>query len=225
MTSIPMAMKTQTGNGRSRTSNQRQRLPFVSEKRELPPVIWVPTRVFFTTGVGRHEVQRVAIQDAMAKAGVADCNLVKTSSVIPPACEIISRQRGERLLREGGITHAVIAQGHTNEPHQRVTAALCWAHSDNPLIPGYITEIEEQETMGKSTTTASDEAGEALLTIIGNRLGASVDAESLWSKRGRSRSVRIGRETFRVGSVTATAIGAEGSEPQHSVALALAIFL
>jgi arginine decarboxylase len=189
------------------------------------PMLWVPTRVFFTTGISRHKTARVAIQEAMGKAGVADMNLVKTSSVIPPGCEIITRQRGLRLLREGAIVHAVIAQGQTSEPHQRVTAALCWAQPENPLLPGYITEIEEQETMGKSPTTATDEAGAALMTIVGNKLGASVDAEALWEKRGRGRALRIGGQNFRVGSTSATTIGAEGSEPQHSVALALAIFV
>src|SRR3712207_9178367 len=133
------------------------------------------------------------MQRAMAEAGVADCNLIKVSSVIPPGCEIITRERGLRLLRPGNIVHAVIAQGETNEPHQRVTAALCWAQPDADGLPGYITEIEEEETKGKSARTATDEAGEALLTIVAEKGGAQVEAKKLWSKRGRERRVRVGR--------------------------------
>ena len=89
-----------------------------------PALAFVPTRVFFTTGRGVHEEQRVAMQHALRRAGVGDCNLVKVSSVIPPRCRVIPRREGVRLLRPGNIVFAVIAMGETNEPHQRVTPAL-----------------------------------------------------------------------------------------------------
>src|SRR5215212_4290675 len=112
-------MTTAQTNGRAASKRSRRRIHVETATEELPPLAWVPTRVFFTTGVGRHETQRVAVQRAMEEAGVADANLVKVSSVIPPGCEIITRERGLRLLRAGNIVHAVIAQGETNEPHER----------------------------------------------------------------------------------------------------------
>lgn len=191
------------------------------------PKVWVPTMVFFTHGVGTHETQRVAMQRAMEEAGVAECNMVKVSSVIPPNCRIISREHGRRLLRSGGIVHAVIAQGETNEPHQRVTAALCFAQPDSDRYPGFITEVEEEETKGKSAKTATDEAGEALLTIVAEKIRAKVDAKKLWAKRGRDRKVRVGRETVRVGAITATAIAPEkqGDTERWAVAMAFAVYL
>src|SRR5829696_8481095 len=84
-----------------------------------PPLHWVPSRVFFVTGTGVHELERVALQHAMREAGVADCNLLKVSSVMPPECEIIPASEGRRLLRPGNMVFAVIATAQTEEPHQR----------------------------------------------------------------------------------------------------------
>src|SRR5215211_6753131 len=192
----------------------------------LPPLQFEPTRVFFSTGVGFHKIQRVAIQRAMEQAGVNDLNLVKLTSVIPPTCEVITPERGLRLLSPGAIAFAVIAQGETNEPHQRVTAALTWAEPLGDGLPGYITEIEEDQTMGKSEATARDESGEALVTIVAERLGVEANAKRIWENRGRDRYVRIGGRRIRVGSVVSSAVGPEqqDGEQRYAVALAVAVF-
>src|SRR5947209_4157767 len=152
---------------------------------------FVPSKVFFATGVGVHSIQRVAVQRAMEEAGVSDLNLVKVSSVIPPGCEVITAERGLRLLQPGTVCFSVIAQGETNEPHQRVTAALSWGRPEGNDIPGYITEIEEDQTMGKSEATATEETGEALMHIFAYKLGTEINAKKVWAKRGRERMVRI----------------------------------
>jgi arginine decarboxylase len=211
-----------------RPTARRSRTPVrPTEAGSEAPLIWVPRRLFFTSGVGTHETHRAAMQRAMRDAGVADCNLVKVSSVIPPACEIISRTAGLRALRAGGITHAVIAEGETNEPHQRVTPAICWAQPSDPDMPGYMTEVDEDRTKGRSPKTATDEAGEALLTIIAEKLRVRLDARKAWSNRGRTGRVRIGRMAWQVGSVSASAVGPEADDGQsrYAIAAVLGIFV
>lgn len=212
----------------TRTVRQRPGEPSPSNEADVaPPMIWTPTRLFFTSGTGTHQTQRVAMQRAMRQAGMADCNLVKVSSVIPPGCEIITRTRGLRLLGAGCIVHAVIAEGATNEPFQRITPAICWAQPENPTLPGYMTEIEEDRTRGRSTQSATDEAGEALITIIAEKLDVRVDAKKLWSERGRSRRVRIGRTSYRVGSIAESMAGPEAEEgnPPYATAVVLGVLL
>jgi arginine decarboxylase len=212
----------------ARTTGRRSAGPAPSNDGEhAAPLVVVPRRLFFTTGTGTHQIQRAAMQHAMREAGVADCNLVKVSSVIPPACEIVPRARGLRMLRGGAIIHAVIAEGETNEPHQRITPAICWGQSDDPTLPGYMTEVEEDQTKGRSTTTATDEAGEALITIISEKLGVRLDARKAWSNRGRSGRVRIGGLTWRVGSVAVSAIGPEtdNGQTRYATATVLGVFL
>jgi arginine decarboxylase len=190
---------------------------------EPPPLLWVPSRVFFSQGVGTGETHRVAMQHATQQAGVSECNLVKTSSVIPPGCRIISREQGTRLLRPGAVVHAVIATGNTNEPSQLLSAALCWAQPDDPAEHGTITEVEQEETIGKSAKDASDEAGEALVTIVAEQARARVDAKRIWSRLRGSR-LKVGRMNLRVGSIAPTAVGPEG-EIRFAVVLAVAVFL
>jgi arginine decarboxylase len=183
-------------------------------------VLFTPTRLFFTTGTGTHRTQRAAMQRAMREAGVADCNFVKVSSVIPPACQIVTRSAGLRILRPGALTHAIIAEGETNEPYQRITPAICWAQPSDPTLPGYMTEVQEDQTKGRSMKTATDEAGEALLTIIAEKLGARLDAKKTWANRGRTGRVRIGRLTWQLGSVAASVVGPEADDGQEQYAIA-----
>jgi arginine decarboxylase len=212
----------------ARTASRRSARSILSrDDATAPPLLFTPRRLFFTSGTGTHETQRAAMQRAMRQAGVADCNFVKVSSVIPPACEIVPRAVGLRMLRPGAITHAVIAEGETNEPHQRVTPAICWAQPSDPTLPGYMTEVDEDQTKGRSAKTATDEAGEALLTIIAERFGASLDAKRVWANRGRTGRVRIGRLTWQLGAVAASAVGPEvdDEEEQYAIATVLGILL
>lgn len=184
-----------------------------------PP--FVPTRVFFTTGAGVHVEERVSLQHAMQQAGIADCNLVKVSSVIAPGCRVIPREEGIRLLRPGQMVFAVIAKGQTNEPHRRLTAALGWAIPEKEGVPGYIAELEEEETFGKSDRTAGDEVGQMALRILGEKLRTRIDPRKVWE---RSRDTyRIGRTTVHAGCVTQTVIGDE--QGLFASALVVAVYL
>lgn len=202
------------------TARRSARSVLSRDDETAPPLLFTPRRLFFTAGTGTHETQRAAMQRAMRQAGVADCNLVKVSSVVPPACEIVPRAVGLRMLQPGAIIHAVIAEGETNEPHRRVTPAICWAQPSDPTLPGYMTEVEEDQTKGRSAKTATDEAGEALLTIIAEKLGTRLDAKKVWANRGRTGRVRIGRLTWQLGAVAASAVGPEADDGQERYASA-----
>jgi arginine decarboxylase len=176
---------------------------------DVPPLAWVPTRVFFVSGVGMHVEERVALQHAMREAGVADCNLLKVSSVIAPGCRIIPADEGRRLLRPGNMVYAVIATAQTDEPHQRVTTALAWAKPEKRGVPGYIAELEEEMAKGKSEATATEQVATEALEILAMRLRVKVDAARLWKRRGRSRTVRMAGTTVHVGSLCASTVGPE----------------
>jgi arginine decarboxylase len=181
----------------------------------------VPRFVFFTSGVGTHVEQRISMQHAMRQAGLFDINLVKVSSVMPPQCEIITRARGLRMLEPGMIAHAVIAQSTIEEPHRRATVALGYVKPDGDEMPGYISELEEDQAYGKTEASAADEVGKMALQILVEKLGAKSDPERLWDRR--KRNVRVGRVRARTGFITATAIGPE--EKKVATAFAAAVYL
>ena len=54
----------------------------------------VPTKIFFTKGVGVHKDRLASFELALRKAGIEKCNLVYVSSIFPPNCRQISRSEG-----------------------------------------------------------------------------------------------------------------------------------
>ena len=53
--------------------------------------MYVPTKIFFTKGVGRHRDYLSSFEAALRSAGIEICNLVTVSSIYPPGCKIIPR--------------------------------------------------------------------------------------------------------------------------------------
>jgi arginine decarboxylase len=181
--------------------------------------------VFFTAGTGQHKLERVAVQHAMRRAGVSQCNLVKVSSILPPETQVITRAEGIRLLRPGNIVFAIIAQSQTNEPHQRITPAIAWANPEKRGVPGYIAEVEEDLAKGKTEETAADEVGEEAITILAETLRVKVDSKRKWSRR--KRTTRIGRTNVGIGYLAASTEGPEerDGETDFAAAIVLAVFV
>lgn len=185
------------------------------------PVLSVPSRVFFTAGKGVHDHERVAVQHALREAGVADCNLVKVSSVIPPGCRVIGRAEAEGLLRPGNVVFAVIAQAVTKEPHQRLSVGVGWAIPEKDGVPGYVAEVEEEQAHGLSGEACAEEIGATAIRLLAERLRAKVDAEALWKKR--RGGFEVGRVRVHAGCLTETVVGDERG--RYTAAVALAVYL
>lgn len=188
---------------------------------DVPPLAFVPTRVFFTAGRGVHEHERVAVQHALREAGVADCNLVKVSSVLPPGVRVIDRAEAEKLLKPGNVVFAVIAQAVTQEPHQRLSVGVGWAIPDKPGVPGYISEVEEEQAKGLGGEAATAEVGATALRLLAERLRAKIDAGTLWE--WHKGGVAIGRVKVQTGALTQTVVGDE--KGWYTAAVALAVYL
>jgi len=85
---------------------------------------YIPKKAFLTKGVGRHRQRLTSFELALRSAGIAHCNLVKVSSIFPPGCELISKEKGLKLLKPGQILYCVMAENSTNEPHRLVAASI-----------------------------------------------------------------------------------------------------
>ena len=100
----------------------------------------VPTHMFLTRGVGVHREKLASFEQALRSAGVAYCNLVSVSSILPPNCKIIPRKRGEKLLNPGEITHCVMARSETNERNRLISASIGLAIPTDRRTYGYLSE-------------------------------------------------------------------------------------
>ena len=61
---------------------------------------FVPKKIFFTKGVGNHKEELHSFELALRDAGIEKCNLVQVSSILPPGCQVISRARGLKELKQ-----------------------------------------------------------------------------------------------------------------------------
>ena len=179
----------------------------------------VPNKFFFTKGVGVHEKDMRAFEEALRDAGVHTCNFIKTSSVIPPGCKLISKEEGKRLLKPGQITFAIIAQSETNEPGQRVVAGIGMAQPKDPKLYGYLTEVEE--AIGRTDEDVEEDVIEMALGNLVTEWNPKFDGASSYRK-GKKNYKLEGRDII-VDSMVQSAEGAEKN--QYTVVLVLVVFI
>ena len=70
---------------------------------------FVPKKIFFTKGVGKHRDYLQSFEMALRDAGIAPFNLVTVSSILPPGCKVIPKEEGIKLLEAGQIVYCVMA--------------------------------------------------------------------------------------------------------------------
>ena len=60
-----------------------------------------PKQLFLTKGMGIHKEKLTSFEMALRDAGIEKYNLVKVSSIFPPGCEIISKEKGLKQASGG----------------------------------------------------------------------------------------------------------------------------
>jgi arginine decarboxylase len=179
----------------------------------------VPHKYFLTKGVGVHQKQMRAFEEALRSAGVQALNLVRISSIIAPGCERITVKQGMKLLKPGEVTFAVIAQSETNEPGQLIGAGIGLAQPHNDRIHGYLTEVES--AIGRTDKDIAQDAEEMALENLVTEWGHEFDAEKVL-QTGR-KEYTLFKEKIAVDHIVQTARGAEGN--QWTVVFVGAIFI
>ena len=140
----------------------------------------VPTKVFLTKGVGRHKYQLKSFEEALRKAGVAQQNLVQVSSILPPKCKIISREKGLEQLTPGEICYCVMARADTDEHGRLVASSVGIAIPKDNSNWGYLSEVHGH---GMSQQEAADLAEDLAAGMLGTTLGLEVDPNKAWSEK------------------------------------------
>jgi arginine decarboxylase len=127
----------------------------------------IPKKLFLTKGHGTHRHRLQSFELALRDAGIASCNLVNVSSIVPPHCELISRKDGMSLLHPGEITYCVLSKDHTKNPGT-IGASVGIAIPDSTDEYGYIAEYHDlEESVSQLKTTVEDLAILMLATTKG----------------------------------------------------------
>ena len=140
----------------------------------------VPQQVFFTKGVGKHKNKLQSFELALRKAGIEQCNLVRVSSILPPNCQIISRNKGLKQLKPGQITFVVLSEAATDEPSRLVGAGVGLAKPADGENYGY---ISEHHSFGLHQKKIADLVEDMAATMLATTLGIEFDPETAWDER------------------------------------------
>ena len=178
----------------------------------------VPREVFFTKGVGRHKNRLQSFELALRQAGIEKGNLVRVSSIYPPACRIIPRSRGLAHLQAGEITYVVLAEASTNEPSRLVGAGIGLAVPADGSHYGY---ISEHHGYGMIEKRLSDFVEDMAATMLATTLGVGFDPDDAYDERRE-----IYKMSAKIVRTQATVQTAEGDKNGlWTSVLAAAVFL
>lgn len=182
----------------------------------MPPM--VPKRVFFTRGVGRHRHNLESFEAALRSAGIAQCNLVKVSSIYPPGCKIATRSIGLSKLVPGQITYCVMADARTDEPNRLVSAGIGLAIPAKGDQFGY---ISEHHGYGINEKNTADFVEDMAASMLATTLGIEFDPDSDYD--ARREVYKMSDEIVKTRAVVQTAEG--DKRGRWTTVVAAAIFL
>ena len=162
----------------------------------------LPNRVFLTKGVGHHREKLASFEAALRNAGIASYNLVRVSSILPPHCRVISRERGLDLLKPGQVLFVVMSDNSTNEPHRLVSASIGIAVPKDPSQFGYLSEYH---SFGERRQKAGDYAEDLAAQMLATTLGVRFNPDTSYDER--KEIWRISGKIVRTRNITQTATG------------------
>lgn len=178
----------------------------------------VPTHMFLTRGVGVHREKLASFEHALRSAGVAYCNLVSVSSILPPNCKIIPKKRGENLLNPGEITYCVMARTETNERNRLISASIGVAiPTGRHRTYGY---LSEHHAYGETDEEAGDYTEDLAAQMLATTLGIEFDPNIAWKER--EQVFKMGGKIVRTQNITQSAIGKPNV---WATVVALAVFI
>ena len=177
----------------------------------------VPTRVFFTKGVGSHRDELRSFELALKDAGIEKLNLVHVSSIFPPKCKIIPKDEGVKLIAPGSIAFCVMARLASNEMRRLIASSIGCAIPADKSTYGY---LSEHHAYGQTDEYAGEFAEDMAASMLASTLGLEFDESANWDEK--EQVFKISGEIIRTFNVTQSAvISAKG----WTTVLSSAVFL
>jgi len=164
-----------------------------------------PKRVFFTKGVGRHKERLASFELALRDAGIEKFNLVCVSSILPPNCKIITREKGLLELNPGEIVHCVLARNETNENNRLIVASIGCAVPSDSSNYGY---LSEHHSFGETDEQAGEYAEDLAASMLATTLGVEFDSGKGWDER--EQIYKMSGKIVRTRNITQSAEGKTG---------------
>jgi arginine decarboxylase len=179
----------------------------------------IPKFFFLTKGVGKHRERLQSFELALRDAGIHHCNLVNVSSIVPPGCELVSREQGLKMLQPGEITFVVQARNSTNEPHRLLASSIGVAIPSGKNHYGY---LSEHHSFGQTDEAAGDYAEDLAATMLATTMGIQFDPETAWDER--KQLFKTSGLIIKTANITQSATGDKNGLWTTTVAAAVFVY-
>lgn len=164
--------------------------------------MYVPGKIFLTKGVGKHREKLTSFEMALRNAKIASFNLVSVSSIYPPNCKIVTREKGLEHTSPGQILHAVYSRSSTCEPNRLVAASIGMAIPQDKNLYGY---LSEHHSFGETDEIAGNYAEDLAAEMLATILGVEFDADASWDEK--RQQWKISEKIVKTRNITQSAKG------------------
>ena len=136
---------------------QQRREPRPDTPPHAPRVNETTMKLYLASAIGRGSTELGAFDAALFRAGVANLNLVRLSSVIPPGSDIVQVERCpfEQTGRWGDRLYAVYAEQRTTTPGEQVWAGVGWCQDRETGQGLFVEHHGDREQPVRDQITAS----------------------------------------------------------------------
>ncbi|MCL5888773.1 MAG: arginine decarboxylase, pyruvoyl-dependent [Candidatus Thermoplasmatota archaeon] len=176
----------------------------------------VPSKLFFTRGVGRGDTMLRSLEEALRDAGIAQFNIVTVTSIFPPGAQVIGREEGLKHLNPGQILFTVLARNASNEMNRMLSSAIGYAIPTDRSKWGYLSEHHSfGETEKKAGFFAEKLAAEMLASTTGEQ------DQLIWDEK--KEEYRLTDRILQTRNICSTAVVLKGDEWTTTIAAAVLI--
>jgi len=162
----------------------------------------IPTKFFFTKGVGVSKERLSSFELALRSAGIEKFNLVSVSSILPPGCKRVPREKGLESLKPGEVVYCVMARTETSEPNRLIGASIGCAVPAGDDQYGY---LSEHHSFGETEQKVSDYTEDLAATMLATTLGIEFNPESAWDEK--EKVFKMSSKIISSSNITQTAEG------------------
>ena len=178
----------------------------------------LPAKMFLTKGSGQHREKLVSFEKALREAGISPFNLVRVSSIFPPGCEFVPREKGLKLLSPGQVVFLVMSENATDEGRRLISASIGMAVPKGRRSFGY---LAEHEGFGQAEKEAGRYTEALAAEMLATKLGRKFDPRKAGERSGNTYRLS---STISIMTKSTTQI-AMGSQGLWTTAVAAAVFV
>ena len=178
----------------------------------------IPTKIFFTKGLGIHREKLASFESALRDAGIQHFNLVNVSSIFPPHCKIVSKEEGLDMLKPGQIVYVVLARAQTKEAKRMLAASIGLALPADPATYGY---LSEHHSFGETEEFAGEYAEDLAAEMLASTLGVEFDPDKSYDEK--REIFKISDKMVHTENITQAAKADKGGRWTSAVAAAIFI--